>query len=312
MGGEKQKVLKEILNEIFERIRNIGHAGTPVDEMMDAVEGMGHLIKWGHDLQGMINAIDLEGVPGIFHWFEHMLLDFTSSSGIPLPFADAVRLATGMEMDEAIDWLCVNASDLLEAGGELALLKAFKNNPRMYKAAVAIGSALGIVGDNPLLLALNTVLFLKMFGWDKKLWGARDQIGLLSKCLDVFSKAAMGIAAADIGLGLMGLDLVELVTGIGDATDFSEVAEIAEAAGDFIDGAATLGLGIMLRKGSRWLLGALTQKKRERILKKQAVHTALEAIKAGLRRNVPLPNLANFVRAAKDSGFYTSQLQEGA
>lgn len=304
-------MLKEILNEIFERIHDLGHVGTPVDKMMDAVEGMGHRLKWGHDLQGMINAIELEGVPGIFDWFEHMLLDFTSSSGIPLPFADAVRLATGMEMDEAIDWLCVNVMDLLEVGGEIAILKAFKNDPQKFKIALAVGSALGIVDDNPVLLALNTVLFLKMFGWDRKFWGTRGQPSFLSNSLDVFSKAATAVAVADIGLGLMGFDLVELLTGVGDATDFSEVTEFAEGLGDFLDGVATFGLIRLVNKGIRGVFDALTQNMRERLWRKRAVLTALEAIKTGLHQNAPLSKLVNFVRAAKDSGYYTSQFQEG-
>lgn len=300
-------MLKEILNEIFERIHDLGHPGTPVDEMMDSVEGMGHRIRWGHDLQGMINAFELEGVPGIYDWFKHMLLDFTSPSGIPLPFADAVRVATGMEMDEAIDWLCVNITDLLEAGGEVAVLKAFENDLRKFKAALAVGSALGIVDDNPVLLALNTVLFLKVFGQDRKFWGNRGQLNFLSNSLDVFSMVATGVTVADIGLGLMGYDLVELLTGVGDAIDFSEVAGFAEVLGNFLDGVATCGLIYWVNKGIRWTFNALTQGSRERLWRKRAVHTVLEAIKTGVRQNAPLSNLVNFVRAAKDSGYYTSQ-----
>lgn len=158
-------MLKEVLNEIFEEIHDLGHPGTAVDKMMDAVEGMGHRIKWGHDLQGMINAFELEEVSGIFDWFKHMLLDLASPSGVPLPFADAVRVATGMEMDEAIDWLCVNLADVVEVGTEAAVLRVFKDDPRKFKVALAVGTALGIADDNPVLLALNTVVFLKMFGW---------------------------------------------------------------------------------------------------------------------------------------------------
>lgn len=181
-------MLKEILNEIFEKIHDLGHPGTAVDQMMDAVGGMGHRIRWGHDLHGMINAAELGGVSGIFDWMKHMLLDFTSPSGIPLPFADAVRIATGMEMDEAIDWLCINVVDAVEVGAEMAVLNAFKRDPKKLKVALAVGTALGIIDDNPLLLGLNTVIFLKMFG---RQWAFLRSVAsgtFLNRTLDFFPK----------------------------------------------------------------------------------------------------------------------------
>ncbi|OIQ55614.1 hypothetical protein [Neomoorella thermoacetica] len=305
-------MLKEVLNEIFEEIHDLGHPGTAVDKMMDAVEGMGHRIKWGHDLQGMINAFELEGVSGIFDWFKHMLLDLASPSGVPLPFADAVRVATGMEMDEAIDWLCVNLADVVEVGTEATVLRVFKDDPRKFKVALAVGTAIGIADDNPVLLALNTVVFLKMFGWQGGFSRAWAPGSFFSRSLDVLSKVATGLAVADIALGLMGFDLVELFTGLGDAADFSEVTEFGEMLGDFLDGMVTFGLIRLVNRGIRGAFDALTQGTRERLWRKRAVHTALEALKAGLRQNAPFSNLVNFVRAAKDSGYYTTQLQEGA
>jgi hypothetical protein len=240
-----------------------------------------------------------------------MLLDFTSPSGVPLPFADAVRIAMGMEMDEAIDWLCVNVVDAVEVGAEMAILAIFKNDPKKFKVALALGTVLGIVDDNPLLLALNTVIFFKMFRQQNNLWHAWPRKSLLSSALNVFSKAAMSLAVVDIGLGLMGLDLVELLTGLGDAADFSQISDFSEMVGDFVDGIVTFGLISLINRGIRGICDVLTRETRKRLWQKRAAQTALKALKTGLGSNMPLANLTNFVRIAKDSGYYTPQLKEG-
>lgn len=51
---------------------------------------MGHRIKHEHDMQEMIDSFDLQGVEGIGLWFDHMIKDFTSPEGIPLPFAEEI------------------------------------------------------------------------------------------------------------------------------------------------------------------------------------------------------------------------------
>jgi len=282
--------------------------------MMDAVEGMGHRIKWGHDLDGMIEAADLAGIPGIFEWMKHMLVDFMSPQGLPLPFADAVRIATGMEMDEAIDWLCVNVTDVIEVGGMAAILEVFKRDRNKLKVALAVGVALGIVEDNPLLLALNTVIFLKTFGRQWPFLRSVTSSSFLNRALEVSSRAAMGLGVVEIGLGLMGLDLGELLTGIGDAADLSDAMDFAEALADIIDGVATVGIAMLARRGIGWALDSLTnwltKTKRERVWKKQAAYTALRSLREGLRRNAPIPNLAVLVRAAKQTEYYWARLQE--
>lgn len=118
----------------------------------------------------------------------------------------------------------------------------------------------------------------------------------------------MGLAIAEVGLGFVGFDLVELVTGIGDAADLSDAAAFAEALADLIDGMATIGAMILARKLIAMIFHAATQRKRERVWKKRAAHIALKALNDGLRRNVPLPGLAVLVQAAKRTDYYTARL----
>lgn len=301
-------MFKEILNEIFGKIHELGHAGNAVDRMMDAVDGMGHRIKWGHDLEGMLNALHLEGIAGIGDWFKHMALDFTSPAGIPLPFADTVRIMTGMEMDEAVDWLCFNLADVVEVGAEAFILRAFRDHPLKFKTALAVGTAIGIVDDNPILLAVNTVIFLRMFGRFRGTLFAGQNAGFFSRATNFLSRLAMGTAAVDVGLGLAGVDLAGLVSGLSSTADYADAADLGVALGDIVDGLAMVGIFVWVNMGIRKAFDFLTFEKRARIWEKRAVLTGLEAIKKGISGNMPLPRMAGIIRAIKNSPYYAPRV----
>ena len=153
-------MLKDIVIDLTENYHDIGHHGSSVDAMMDSVSGLGHRIKHGHDVQGLIEAYHLEGIEGIGLWFDHMAKDFTSPAGIPLPFAEAIYHVSGMQMDTAIDWLTVNAFDAGSLITQEFVLKLSKNNPKAYKLAFLLGSGIGIIDDNPLIVVSNTLRIL--------------------------------------------------------------------------------------------------------------------------------------------------------
>ncbi|MFT4416050.1 hypothetical protein ACLM5H_19495 [Fredinandcohnia humi] len=283
-------MLKDVLINITENIHNIGHHGTEIDAMMDSVSGMGHRIKHGHDLQGAIEAYHLEGFEGIGLWFDHMLKDFTSPQGIPLPFAEAIIETTGMKMDDAIDWLTINAADVLEVGGQAALMQFFKKNKNAYKSAIICGTALGFIDDNPLLIAYNAIMYLNMYKKSGKQLPILDQsLSFLRKGMAITSKICVGAAVIDIGFAVIGINLTEIIEGSGalfDGLDF--LVEGATIAADIIDGAATLGLGILLTEGVKYVSNSLNSEIKEKYEKNAPKAHSLSSIAHLLKIGAPI------------------------
>lgn len=304
-------MFKEILNSLFENIHELGHGETEIDKMMDAVAGMGHRIKWGHDLEGMINALDMEGVPGVIDWLQHMMLDFTSADGIPLPFAEAIRAVSGMEMDEAIDWLCINAADVAEMGIEGGLLAFFRENKKAFNIAVIAGTALGIVDDNPLLLAMNAVIILnKMRKEGLALPHFSSTSAILNKGFKFFSNVAIGTAALDIALGAAGIDLAGAVNGVSYPDGLDAIADGAGAVGDIIDGVATLGLEIAASRAVKWLFENVAMDIHQRIIKKSAILAAACSIKKYSQSGVPSSQWSHLLYTLEGTKYFPAQLEE--
>jgi len=55
--------------------------------IIDAAAGVGHRLKAGHDVSGLIKMIEAKGGGGAETWFQHMFADLMSPDGIPLPGA---------------------------------------------------------------------------------------------------------------------------------------------------------------------------------------------------------------------------------
>lgn len=102
-------------------------------QVMDAAIGLGHRLKAGHDVIGLIDLIREHGVEGAGTWLQHMFADLTSPDGIPLPGAVHVYRfledTVGVSEKFFVDWTCVSATDVLSAGVTLLLLT------RMHKLA---------------------------------------------------------------------------------------------------------------------------------------------------------------------------------
>ena len=237
-------MLKDLVIDLTENYHDLGHNDSTIDAMMDSEAGMGHRIKHGHDMQGLIEAYQLEGVEGIGLWLDHMLKDFTSPAGIPLPFAEAIYNVSGMQMDKAIDWLTVNAYDLGSFITQEVALKLFKDNPKAYKIAFLIGSGIGIIDDNPLIVVANTLRLVKQ-GKLKKLVND-SSMRFLSRTAQIAGKACMGTAAVTLGAGAVGVNVPEKIEELGEILD---MVEGFTTAADIIDGAATLGLSFLASKG---------------------------------------------------------------
>lgn len=313
-------MLKEFLIGFTERYHHLGHqhllwtevhSVEEVNRMMDSARGLGHRIVEGHDAHGLIDAIDIGGVPGAVSWFDHMLKDFTSLHGVPLPGAEVVMELTGMQPDEAVDWLCVNAADVAEVAGEAAALKLLQQriaaNPQLGNVALVVGAALGIVDDNPLLLAYNSVLTARALQRRYRLLSDEQVLALQRFCRASFRwvEAAsvgsfMALSAWHIleALGVVA-DQAEVTAGVVDVADAKHLVDASDVVDglsdgpdvvdglsdglDVVEGLSTLGVTILFSRAVKWFFDSWNGALREEVdALKQAVERR-RTLRAALR-----------------------------
>ncbi len=303
-------MLKNIIISLTENYHDLGYDSLAVDQMIDSVPGMGHRIKWGHDLDGMIHSFQMDGISGIEVWFEHIIKDFTTSEGIPLPFADAIRNITGMDMDDAIDWLCINTADVLETGGEIAILKLLKNNTRLYNISLALGTAVGIIDDNPLLTAYNAVqIFSQLKKAGKTPYFLDKSLSFINRSGNVIAKVGIAAFAIDVGLGAMDVDVADLIGHTFDIFNIGgDAIDAASTISDVFDGFATVGLGLVISGAIKGIFQHLNSGKRREYDEKRQKLLFAELLDKQIMGKVPPAALANTVEMAIDKGIYQKQL----
>jgi len=148
--------------------------------IIDAAAGVGHRLKAGHDVSGLIEIIKKEGAGGAETWFQHMFADLMGPDGIPLPGASHLYRfleEAGINLSERawVDWTCVSATDLIGAGLTLLILarmhKQESENKRMKRL---FGLTIGQLGllifaeTNPFFVAtIPLQLLLMRHEWRK-------------------------------------------------------------------------------------------------------------------------------------------------
>ncbi len=226
--------------------------------MMDGLGGFGHRVDFGHDLDGFLRAYDLQGFDGARAWADHMLKDFTTPAGIPLPFSEALVRLTPLDMDDAVDWLSVNFADVVELGAEAVtvelIARRFKGNRAAYQAALVAGMALGFVDDNPLLIAYSGARWLI----NARDYLARTNPALVRRASAAMSKASSRFETASyVALGAEiaahALHVPDALAAMGDAHGIGGAAAFGEGLLDIVEGIGTIGLAF----GARRLIGAL-------------------------------------------------------
>lgn len=289
-------MLNDFITSATRRYHDLGHISPAVDRMMDMGGGFGHRVQFGHDLDGFLRAYDLDGMDGMRGWIDHMLKDFTTPAGVPLPFADALVNLTPLEMSDAVDWLCVNAADFVELGAGAATVefieKRFAGNRAAYHTALAAGMALGFADDNPLLIA---------FSGAKWLINAKNNVARLSPEMNDRIDRSLALAmrrfetVSYYALGEYGashaLDLVDIPHAVKDALDGIPVVggggDIVDGLMGIWDGLATLGLVFgarrMVREAFGWLNG-VRDREIARLAEKAAPRRQLAEL---LERGVP-------------------------
>ncbi len=124
-------------------------------QVIDSAVGLGHRLKAGHDISGLVEMIQEHGADGAETWFQHMFADLMSPDGIPLPGAAHVyrflKDTVGVDVSEKffVDWTCVSATDVISAGVTLLLLA------RIHRLATE-QQRLGRLGT----LTIGQILFL--------------------------------------------------------------------------------------------------------------------------------------------------------
>ena len=262
-------MLNDAITALTEKYHDIGHSNPAVDHMMDMGGGFGHRVEFGHDLDGFLRAYNLDGLHGMEAWADHILKDFTSPHGIPLPFSEALVHLTPLDIQDGVEWLSVNAADFLEVGTEAIVVqhleKKFHENPqarRAYHTALAVGLGLGFIDDNPLLVA---------FSGGKWLLNAKGNLAEmnpeLNARIDGFAETALA-KVQTVSYWAMGGDVAAHLLHVADilptlehATDGIPVLHYAGEFGgglaDMVDGFATLGIALAARRAVRSLFGLL-------------------------------------------------------
>lgn len=133
-------------------------------QLMDAVSGIGHRLKAGHDLSTFLELTKTEGVQGSATWFQHMFADLMSPHGIPLPGAsylhDFLKENVGLSEKFLINWTCFSATDVVTGGLSLLILARMHHiateEQRIFRlGTLTIGqiALLALVEANPFFLA---------------------------------------------------------------------------------------------------------------------------------------------------------------
>ena len=102
-------------------------------QIIDSAVGLGHRLKAGHDISGLVEMIQKHGAEGAETWFRHMFADLMSPDGIPLPGASHIyrflEETAGVSEKFFVDWACASATDIMSTSVTLLLLA------RMHKLA---------------------------------------------------------------------------------------------------------------------------------------------------------------------------------
>lgn len=338
-------MLKDFLLDFTKQYHELGHDNfmffdgiensDAVNDIIDSVSGLGHRIKFGHDFEGLSESFEIDGIEGITSWFDHMLKDFTSHDGIPLPGAEFVQNVTGMDYQEAVEWLAVDATDVLALGlsaGALNLVeKKLNNNPKVRAAVQTIAGYEGIVDDNPLLtgyIAMKVASDInKKYNLvsDSTSQKAKEVSG---KVFRVAGKICVGTFVTGVGTELvLNESIIEVTTellntGVETNLIFAdnilsglEVADHTAAAadwvadiGDVLDGAATMGLGILLGKAVKGIFNIFNESERNRVIRYMTIRFQREEITKLCKKGFPSALLKERIRALDNSTPYSGLL----
>jgi DNA-binding XRE family transcriptional regulator len=119
--------------------------------------GFGHRILHGHSLSDGFLVFRERGIKGLRDWTMEESFDVMSPDGLPLPWGEELWKASGVNVHQAVRWLCFNATDVVIAGAAaIGLIKSNDNLPSRVALNSMAQLALGFMSGNPLLLATGS------------------------------------------------------------------------------------------------------------------------------------------------------------
>lgn len=283
------------------------------DQISNLVGVHNHHLEYGHDLEGMMEAFQIDGVPGIKDWFKEMAQSFVTPDGIPFPYAEALQQATGMSAHQAVEWLSANIVDAAEMGAEAVVMSFFRKNPKAYSICLVLGIAFGLYNDNPLLVAMNGLLYfnkLRREGRLKKgLWNSTDRF--LRTSFSVVYKVGTTTFVADTALHLVGVSLSDLAEHLatawgvgGKLTKTAHLALDAATAGDIVDGIANLGLSLVVGKMVGKIVEAANRNVKEEIERLEPLVESRRRLLELIKNQAPPETLAPLVELMGENGIY--------
>jgi len=243
-----------------------------------------------HDVERVLNDLGMEG-------FDADVLDYTNTFIANEQINQSVDSYSDAVSNSLGDML-PDLSNALATGGFLALLDILKDDrekqQKVIKASIATGLLDGVVDVssfsleqsfdfNPLLIAsLGTWLVMNITNKSSRLANSFIYTANLAyKTVEYGSYGAIGVELVDL---LTGLDLVDSVGDVFESLDFLGV--VSDGA-DFVDGFASLGVGILLSKGVKSAFDKMNSSDRETISNLQNKLVNKNILKEMLKANAP-------------------------
>ncbi len=309
--------MNEYLDNISTEYQQFHITDSQTQAMMDSLRNSVDHIHYGHDLDSLLEAYEIEGVPGVTEWFGHMAQDFASPGGIPLPFADVIHQLTGMSAEQAVDWLTANLTDAVEMGAEATIMSFFRQNPKAYSICLGLGIVFGLYSNNSMLVAMNGLLYFcklrKEGRLESGLWNNADRF--IRTSFAMVDRVCTYTFIANTALELVGNNLPHLtgqfvdMMGLGGkVVKAAKLSAAAAGAADMMAGVANFGMSLLVSKA----VGKLVEKANEAIKEELAKVEPIVEIKRQfielLRKQAPPETLAPLIEMMEENGVYKSMI----
>jgi hypothetical protein len=273
----------------------------------------GHSIEYGHDLQSLLATYQIEEVPGIDDWFEHMARDFASPEGIPLPFADIIHQMTGLSAQQAIEWLTANLTDAVEMGAEAAIMAFFRQNPKAYSISLGLGVAFGLYNDNPMLVAMNGLLYFSKLRKEGRLkdglWNNADRF--IRTSFAMVDKVSTYTFITNTALMLTGGSLSNLtgqfVDALGWGGKIAKTAKLSAAAvcaTDVVEGVANFGMSLLIGKAVGKLVEMANENVKKELAKLEPIIESRRQLIELIGKQAPPETIAPLIELMSENGVY--------
>jgi hypothetical protein len=305
--------LNDYACNIKEEYQHLDFLNSQMSGAVDSIEVNGHSIEFGHNLQSLLAAYQIEGVAGVNDWFEHMAKDFASPEGIPLPFADIIHQMTGLSAGQAVEWLTANLTDAVETGAEAAIMTFFRQNPKAYSICLGLGIAFGLYNSNPMLVAMNGLLYFSKLRKEGRLkdglWNNADRY--IRTSFAMVDRVCTYTFITNTALTLAGGSLSSLTGQVVDALGWggklvgtAKLTAAAVCATDVVEGVANFGMSLLIGKA----VGKLVEKVNENVKEELAivepkVESRRQLIEL-IRNQAPPETLAPLIELMSENGVY--------